>query len=234
MVLYPTEQWLVEFGRLLDESDALDDLAPSWGVSFNGDLLLVIRDLPLSETTLGDLPDSVLEGIPENVVDGIGQVTLAEAETRFDESVRSSLPAQSRQLLDQIETNVVDGAIYAYIGLREGDCTGVELVDGPDERDVGFVVDASYDTWRQIIDGRPVASALLTGDIDVSGNHLRQVQYSAMFQLLGEIAADVDTTHLFEGQRSTPGTAVIDEAVRQPARIQRTAQRQVTRTLDLF
>lgn len=234
MTLYPTEQWLDEYARLLDESDALDDLAGGWGQGFNGDILLEISDLPLEETTIGDLPEEALAGIPEDVQEGIGDVTLADASETFGDALRPSLPAQVRELLYQLEENVTDETLYAFIGLEGGGCTGAEVVSGPDARDVGFVVGASYKTWRQIVDGRPVASALLTGDLDVSGNHVRQVRYSAMFQLLGQVAADVETTHLFDGSRSSPATAVLDEAVRQPAFIQRTAERQVSRTLNLL
>ncbi|WP_178916304.1 sterol carrier protein [Natronomonas gomsonensis] len=234
MTLYPTEQWLDEYGRLLDESDALDELAGNWGRGFNGDIMLVISELPLEETTLAELPEQALAGIPEDVREGIGDVTLADAPETFGEALRPSLPAQVQELLYQLEENVTDGTLYAYIGLEGGDCTGVEVVDSPEEHDVGFEVSAPYSTWRQIVDGRPVASALLTGDLDVTGNHVRQVRYSAMFQLLGHIAADVETTHLFEGDRSSPATALVDEAVRQPAFIQRTAERQVSRTLNLL
>lgn len=234
MSYFPSEQWLTAYGRTLDESDALDDLALGWGGRFDGDLLFVIEDLPLAETRLADLPAAVLEALPEGVRDGVGDVTLAEAPERFDESVRSTLPADAVDLLEQIETNVVDGNIYAYVGLSGGDCTGVEVLEDPGARETGFVIRGRYDVWRQIVDGRPPASAILSGDLAIEGNGFHQLRYSAMFQLLGELAADVETTHLFEGRRQSPADRVLDEAVRQPALVQRTAERQFARTLNLF
>jgi hypothetical protein len=42
MSLYPTMEWVEEYGRRLDESTALDDVTAGWGVGFDGDVLLVI------------------------------------------------------------------------------------------------------------------------------------------------------------------------------------------------
>ena len=234
MRLFPTEDWLDEYARRLDESAALDDLAAGWGADFNGDVLLVISELPLEETTLDDLPDVVLEGIPEPIQEGIGELTLADAPSAFGDSLRPSLPAQARELLYQLETNVTDETIYAYLGLEEGRCTGVETLSKPSDCDVGFVVEGTYRTWQQIVDGRPALSAMMTGDLRVEGNQFRQLQYSTMFQQLGEVAAGIETTHLFGTESRDPANVLFDEAVRQPAFIQRTAHQQLNRTLKLF
>lgn len=234
MPYFPTEQWIEEYGRVLDGSAAIDDLSLGWGSGFDGDVLFVIEDLPLAETRLGDLPAGILEGLPESTRAGVSDVTLAEAPDTFDEPIRESLPDVASDLLEQIERNVVDGDIYAYVGLEGGDCTGVEILEDPGDRETGFVVRGRYDTWRHIVDGRPPAAAILSGDLAVEGNQLLQLRYSAMFQLLGELAAEVETTHLFEGRRGSPADWMLDQAVRQPSFLQRTAERQFSRTLDLF
>lgn len=237
MSLYPTEQWLEAYGRALDESRALDDIASGWGVGFNGDVLLVIDDVPLADTTLGDLPDQVLADLPADIRDGISDVTLAEAPERFGETLRPSLPANVQDLLYQIETKVHDGTIYAYVGLEGGECTGTEVLADPGSRDVGYVVKGPYQTWRRIVDGRPVASAWLNGDLAIEGNKVRLVRYGSVLQLVGDVAADVETTHLFPGDAASPGELMLDEAVRQPVILGRLAERQaslVTKTLSPF
>ena len=234
MSYFPTEQWLEEYGRALDGSDALDDLSPGWGRGFDGDILLVIEDLPLAETRLGDLPSEILEGLPESTRAGVADVTLAEAPETFGESIRETLPDVARDLLEQIESKVVDGDIHAYVGLEGGDCTGVEVLEDPGDRETGFAVRGRYDTWRRIVDGRPPAAAMLSGDLALEGNQLLQLRYSAMFQLLGELAASVETAHLFEGRGGSSADWMLDQAVRQPAILQRTAERQFSRTLDRF
>ncbi|WP_255198723.1 sterol carrier protein [Halorarius litoreus] len=228
MRYFPTEQWLEEYGRLLEESGTLDGVATGWGVGFDGDVLFVIEDLPLAETTLGDLPEPVLADLPEGIQASIEDVTLAEAPTYFDEGVRESLPGPAAMLLDQLEASVVDGDVYAYIGLVEGHCTGVELLESPDEREVGFVIRGDYTVWRQIIDGRPAASALLSNDLTIEGSWFRLGQYAAVPQLLGDIAAEVETVHLFQGAETSTSDALLDEAVRTPVAVQRLAQRQAT------
>jgi putative sterol carrier protein len=237
MRYYPTEEWLSAYGRRLDESRALDAVAPGWGVNFNGDVLFVIEDLPLADTTLADLPDPVLSDIPAPVREGIADVSLAEATDYFDDTVRASLPDVAARLLTQLEENIVDDTLYAYLELERGNCTGTHVLEGPDARDPGFVISGDYQTWRQLVDGRPAVSAMLSGDLSVEGNVLRQVQYGAVLQLLGDIAAQMETVHLFEGSRPSADRALLDGAVRGPIQVQRLAQRQatwVTQTLNLF
>jgi putative sterol carrier protein len=234
MPYYPTEQWLEAYGRVLDDSDALDDLAVGWGRGFDGDVRLVVEGLPLEETRLVDLPAELLEEVPERVLDGVDDVALADAPELFGESLRSTLPERAGDLLEQIETNVVDGDIHARIDLEGGACAGVEVLGAGADREAGFVVRGDYAVWRQVVDGRPPASALLSGDFVVEGPLLHRLRYSAMFQLLGELAADVETTHLFESEGGTPADWMLDQAVRQPAFLQRTLERNVSRTLNLF
>lgn len=234
MSLFPTKQWLAEYKALLNESSALDDVAAGWGVGFNGDLLFVITDIPAEETTVRDLPDSVLEDVPENVRDGLKDLTLTEAQEELDETIREDLPRVVRGLVRQFEECIVDGAIYAYIGLEEGTCTDVEILDDPGDREVESVVRGSCATWQQIIDGRPATSAVLSGDLEIHGSGLLQPQHTAILQLLGDIAADVETTHLFEPPRKSLGDFVIDEAVRQPLTVQRFAYQQASWATRLF
>jgi putative sterol carrier protein len=231
MPLFPTDRWLEAYGNRLDESETLDDLALSWGPEFDGNVLYVIEENPLEETVIGDLPEEALEGIPENVRAGIRDVTLADAPETFGESVRPTLPDTTRELLEQVENDVVDGTIYAYISLDDGR-TEVDLLGGPDERPTDFVLRGPYTTWRRIVDGRPPMSAVLNGNMTVQGDLLQQVRYSPLLNLLGEVAAEVETTHLFEGEPLSLGEQLLDQPVEQSAAIQRTAHRQVSRMFD--
>jgi hypothetical protein len=231
MTLFPTEQWLEQYGRLLDENDALGDVAAGWGVGFDGDIRMVIDDIPLAETTLGDLPDEVLAALPDDIRAGVEDVPLAEAPDRFGEHIRPTLPELVQDLLRQIEENVHDGAIHAHIGLREGSVTGAEVLKQPDARDAGFVIHGTLTTWQGILDGRPAVSALLTNDLTVRGNQIRLLRYASMLGLLGEIAAAVETTHLFAEPGPSVTRGVVDAATRPGVAVGRSAERQVTRTL---
>ena len=205
MHLYPSEEWLDEYTRLLDESDALDDLSSGVGFDFAGSIHLAIEELPLAE-------------LPETV----------------DGHAREGLPEEVRDLLDQIETNVVDGSLHVLLDIDGGDCADAEVLEAPGRHEPDFTVRGSYDTWRDVVDGRPSASALLTGDLRVEGSQLEWLQYATMFQLLGDVAGRVETTHLFEGGSTSAGSVLVDEAVRHPAAVHRFAHRQAVRTLPFL
>jgi hypothetical protein len=207
MVLFPTEQWLAEYGRRLTGSEALDAVAAGWGMSFNGDLLVVIEDLPLEETTVGDLPPAVLEGVPgvlTNYVPPLSDLALAEMPAVASPRVRWLLPEQTQDLFRQLEESVVDDTIYAFIELEDGGCTGVETLGDPTERAAGVVLRGSYETWHGVITSGRFVSAVLHGGLEIKGDRRRLVQYLSTVALLGEIAADIPTTPLFPTDGRTP------------------------------
>jgi hypothetical protein len=232
--LFPTRQWLDAYRHEINESAALDDVGVGWGVGSNGDVLIVVEDLPLSATRLGDLPDVVFDGVPETVEADLVDVTLDDAPELMDRTVRQHFPPVAQRLLDQLETCVVDGNIYCYIGLENGRCPEVAILDGPDEREVGAVLEAPWNVWQGIIDGRPATSAVLSGDLSVETDGPLGPQTLTILQLLGDVASDVETTFLFEQPRRSMPDLVLDEAVRQPAAVQKLAYRQAALTSRLF
>lgn len=232
MTFFPTEQWLAEYGRRLERSDMLDDLATGWGVGFDGDIRLVVDDIPLGETTLGDLPEGVFGDMPEAPRESLSDVTLAESPSLFDGHVRSALPETTRDLLVQLDENIVDRALHVHIELSEGVVGDVEVLDAPDAREAGVVMHGPLSTWQAIVDGRPALSAILSGDLQVQGNMVRVARYGTMLQHLGKLAADIEATHLFPTSRQPIENTVLDAATRPPVRVQRTAERQARRTLN--
>lgn len=198
MPLYPTEQWLAAYERRLNESEALSEAGAGWGVDFDGDVYFVITGVPIEETTLGDLPAEALEGLPEQLRGQLADVQLDRAAELVDDDVRGHMPARSSDLLRQVEEDVRDGTIHAYLALRDGGCDEVAVVADPDERDVGFVLRGDHGTWRGIVDGDvdPIA-AVMSGDLEVEGDMQTILRYSDATVLLGEVAAGMETTHLF-------------------------------------
>lgn len=234
MTLFPTEQWFERYGRRLDTNERLDELAAGWGVNSDGDIRFVLEDIPLAETTLGDLPEEVLADLPEGIRASVEDVTLADAPGQFDETIRPSLPEQVQDLLRQIEENVVDGEIHAHLRLREGSVTDVTVLSDPDSRSASVVVRGPLTTWQQIVDGRPTLSALLTEGLVVETDAVRLARYSTMLQFLGDVAAEVETTHLFETQEQSVADGVVDVATGSSAAVQKSAERQARRVLRDF
>jgi putative sterol carrier protein len=234
MYFYPSEAWLDEYTRLLDESDALDELSSGVGLEFSGSVHLVIADLPLEETTVCDLPDGALDGLPGQVRESLADVPIAALPSLVDEHARKGLPDMARNLLHQIETNVVDDALHVMLDIDGGDCADAEVLADPGARDPTVTVRGSYDSWRDIVDGRPSASAMLTGDLRLESSALDALQYATMFQHLGDVASEVETVHLFDGGSGSPGDVLLNEAVRHPAAVHQFAHRQAVRTLGFL
>jgi putative sterol carrier protein len=222
MVLYPTEEWLIEYKHRINENEALDIAGVKQEVNITGNFLFVITDVPLNETTIGDLPNEVFDGLPRHLqiplslvaLDGAARplvrslfttircvgrdITLNDAAILISGSLRQCFPERTEDLLRQLDEHVIDGTIYVFIGLEEGDCTEVEILGGLDERTVDFVLRGSHKTWREIVNGDlDFLSAVSSGDLEVEGETQRSLRYSGTMQLLAQAAADIETTHLF-------------------------------------
>lgn len=234
MTLFPTSQWLDEYQTVLNESRALEDIGADWGVGFNGDVLMKITEVPLAETRLGDLPEVVMTDLPADVRADLQDITLDEAPSIIDGEVRESTPEIASDLLRQIEDHIHDNTIYAYVSLEAGNCPEVDLLDDPNEREVGTIMRAPCQVWQQIIDGRPATSAVLTGDLKISPDGRLDLQYPTLLQLLGDLAADVETTFLFAESEASLPDRVVDETVRQPLAVQQFAYRQASWTSKML
>lgn len=198
MVLYPTEQWLEKYKQRLNENEQLDDAGSGWGVGFDGAFLFVITDIPLGETTIGELPEAALEGVPKYLHDKLAEIPLDQAATLISEDIRQHLPDRSRELLRQVDEYIVNSTVYAFIGLKDGGCTEVDILGRSDDRETGFILRGSYETWQEIVDGEqdPIP-AVMSGDLKVDGDMQRVLQYATATQLLGDVASGIETTHLF-------------------------------------
>lgn len=124
MDYFPTEGWLEAYGRALDENEALEDLAAGWGRGFDGDVLPVVADIPLDERGsatsrrryAGSYPRPSATASTGSHSPTPRTYSARRYDRRFPES-----PGIARDLLEQIEENIVDGDIYAYVGLDGGD-----------------------------------------------------------------------------------------------------------------
>jgi len=224
---------MVEYERELGEDSMLPGLVTTTGSP--GEVLLVIEDLPLETTTISDLPPVVFEELPEHLREGLGDLVLADAPDVIKPRVRELLPELPRNLLGQLEQNVIDGSIYVQVRIDDGEEPRLRLLQEPEKHpDSSPVIRGTCDTWGQIIEGRPALSAILGGDLRVEGDLQSLLQYSSILQLLGDVAADVETTHIFASPDTTFPEFVLDSMVRQPRTVQKMVQRQATATLSLF
>lgn len=87
---FPSEEWLDAYRANLNESDRYEAESEGWGVEFDGDFVFEIRDLPLGETTLGELPNELVDRLR-------GSLASLDDE-RVDEIVADASPALESRL----------------------------------------------------------------------------------------------------------------------------------------
>ncbi|MFB6141732.1 MAG: SCP2 sterol-binding domain-containing protein [Halorientalis sp.] len=119
---FPTTAWLDRYQTALDEDDELDDVGEGWGVGWNGDFIFEMRNLPLEETTVGDLPEelwSALEAgitqLPGDTMENV--IENAPEEVRADIEARDG-PLQERAVAELKGTSVADAPDRVWPGLR--------------------------------------------------------------------------------------------------------------------
>lgn len=64
---FPSEEWLDAYRTNLNDSERYREESEGWGVGFEGDFVFEIRDLPVEETTVGELPEELPDGLRESV-----------------------------------------------------------------------------------------------------------------------------------------------------------------------
>lgn len=112
----------------------------------------------------------------------------------IDEIDTEAMPEDLREDLERY-VNEENGSYvgYGYLGLEGGKCTGAELIEDTDEVDVGFVLSADSDTWKQLMRGEiGVVDGMMSGQFDIDGDMQKVMQYSQSAVLLTDTAADID------------------------------------------
>lgn len=64
---FPSEEWLERYRENLNANERYAADSEGWGVDFDGDFLFVVQNLPLGETTVGDLPDDLVDPLVADV-----------------------------------------------------------------------------------------------------------------------------------------------------------------------
>jgi hypothetical protein len=87
---FPSREWLDTYQAALNDNDTYQEASEGWGVDFDGDFVFEITNVPVSETTVGDLPDDLPEGLRENL------------ESLSDERCEELLAGASSELEDRM------------------------------------------------------------------------------------------------------------------------------------
>jgi hypothetical protein len=131
MPWFPTVEWYDEYRGILNDNPRFRNLIRDWGEEFNGSFVFEIRDIPVDEHTLDDIPDEMLgvDKMPDEIWDDLPEAIEREIKREgidkpvyksfslLDESVRNALSDEMRDLLEESEA------------LFDSDPTYVEAVD---------------------------------------------------------------------------------------------------------
>lgn len=91
---FPTEPWLQKYQSEINNDETYQEASEGWGVDFDGAFIFHITDIPLTEYTVADLPDELIDLVDERF-DDLSDEEIEEIITAAPEDVRSDIEARS-------------------------------------------------------------------------------------------------------------------------------------------
>jgi putative sterol carrier protein len=94
----------------------------------------------------------------------------------------------------EIKEYIVNGTVYSYIKLKDGECLDARSVKDPKEVQVGFIQKGPYENWKKMTRGElDPTRALLTGKFKLEGDMAKVMRYSRAANIMAKIAASIKT-----------------------------------------
>ncbi|WP_254537295.1 SCP2 sterol-binding domain-containing protein [Halomarina litorea] len=134
-------------------------------------------------------------------VDFDGDIVFEMTKMPIDDIDMDALPASLREQLDQYVRGGAGGDTtgYALLRLEDGDCLGAGLVEDPDAVDHGFLLSATMEQWKALLDREVgIIDGLMSAKFDLDGDMQKILQYTDSAQRLTEIAASIDADYVDE------------------------------------
>lgn len=152
---FPSEEWIEEWHDRINDNEEYAEQGSDWGVGWNGDFVFEITDLPLEETTVGDLPEelwSALEEaitqLPDDTLETIIEDAPEEVQDNIDERDGS---LQERAVAELKETSVAEAPEKVWSGMRN---IMPEVMDDLlDELEENITDDGTVYAWIGLEDG---------------------------------------------------------------------------------
>lgn len=119
---FPSEQWLEAYVERLNGSETFRTEGAGWGEEWNGDFLFEIRDLPLEERRVDDLPAELVDPIEARIA-ALSDDEFAGLTASATEDFERRLPAEGpsrEQFVDAVhETTLAEVPAVAWPALRD-------------------------------------------------------------------------------------------------------------------
>lgn len=104
---------------------------------------------------------------------------------------------------EQVDEYVSDNIVYFYLGLKDGECTGTEVLESPDGKEHGFELSGSYENWKKLVKGElDVVEGMMGGDFELEGDMSKQMKYTKAANILGDLAGQVPDTEFLDEKYS--------------------------------
>ncbi|SDF17756.1 hypothetical protein [Halorientalis regularis] len=152
---FPTTAWLETYAERLCESEALDREMDGWGTDWNGDFVFEIRNLPIFENAVNDLPEELWRNLGDAIrqlPDSTLEAVMQTAPEQIQENVEARTGTlQERASAELLETPLNESPEKVWPGLRNIMPDVLDsLVDELDEHvtDEGHVF-----AWLNMVDG---------------------------------------------------------------------------------
>lgn len=151
---FPSREWLSAYRRALNGNEAYRVDSEGWGVDFDGDFVFEITDVPVSETTVGDLPDDLSDPLRENVEslrDDRLEDLLADAPSALDDRMAERQGTDRERLVGALlATPLEDTPAVTFPALREEYPTDLDDLLDQFER---YVHDDTIYAYLDLYDG---------------------------------------------------------------------------------
>lgn len=84
--------------------------------------------------------------------------------------------------------------VHYYVGLEDGNCTGVEAVESPDAVDTGFQLSGGYASWKAVVRGEMGAvEGIMGGDLELDGDMNTLLKYQDAATTFVDTCSEIET-----------------------------------------
>lgn len=152
---FPTTAWLDAYAENLTASEELSYEMAGWGTEWNGDFVFEIRNLPIFENQVNDLPPELWKNLGD-AISSLPDSTLEAVLGTAPEEIQANIEArqgtlQERASAELLETPIDDAPEKVWPGLRN--IMPDVLDDLVDELDENVTDDGHVYAWLNIVDG---------------------------------------------------------------------------------
>lgn len=109
----------------------------------------------------------------------------------IDKISLKDLPAD---MAKELKEYVINGTVYAYIRLKDGECLEARPIKDPKEVQVGFIQKGPYENWKKLTRGElDPTRALLARQFTLQGDMAKVMRYARAANLMAKTSATIKT-----------------------------------------